>query len=339
MSRRKRSDAFSEAIVGLFMIAVLGLLVYFTIVISGVDVLKGRQKVIAKVAFSSVGGLKDHDNVMYRGTKVGGVDGVEVTPSNLVVSIEIDESVVIRESYTISVCSLSMLGGQFLMIEEGEGEIVPLTEGILRGETPTDWMQDVARIAKNLRELTSSDELHTIITNIEATSASAKEIARRLEEGEGMLGKLLSSDNTLYYEATNAVADARRMLANAAEISERINAGEGTVGKLLSSDPELYNELRDSVAAFKKACEQVKLPENMDKDVADIMNGAKELVANLTEVSEKLKNGEGTLGKLATESQMYDELQGLIKDVRQVLDNYRDTTPISTFGSLIMGGL
>ena len=339
MSRRKRSDAFSEAIVGLFMIAVLGLLVYFTIVISGVDVLKGRQKVIAKVAFSSVGGLKDHDNVMYRGTKVGGVDGVEVTPSNLVVSIEIDESVVIRESYTISVCSLSMLGGQFLMIEEGEGEIVPLTEGILRGETPSDWMQDVARIAKNLRELTSSDELHTIITNIEATSASAKEIARRLEEGEGMLGKLLSSDNTLYYEATNAVADARRMLANAAEISERINAGEGTVGKLLSSDPELYNELRDSVAAFKKACEQVKLPENMDKDVADIMNGAKELVANLTEVSEKLKNGEGTLGKLATESQMYDELQGLIKDVRQVLDNYRDTTPISTFGSLIMGGL
>ena len=339
MSRRKRSDAFSEAIVGLFMIAVLGLLVYFTIVISGVDVLKGRQKVIAKVAFSSVGGLKDHDNVMYRGTKVGGVDGVEVTPSNLVVSIEIDESVVIRESYTISVCSLSMLGGQFLMIEEGEGEIVPLTEGILRGETPTDWMQDVARIAKNLRDLTSSDELHTIITNIEATSASAKEIARRLEEGEGMLGKLLSSDNTLYYEATNVVADARRMLANAAEISERIKAGEGTVGKLLSSDPELYNELRDSVAAFKKACEQVKLPENMDKDVADIMNGAKELVANLTEVSEKLKNGEGTLGKLANESQMYDELQGLIKDVRQVLDNYRDTTPISTFGSLIMGGL
>jgi len=339
MSRKKRSDVFSEAIVGLFMIAVLGLLVYFTIIISGVDVLKGRQRVVARVAFSAVGGLKDHDNVMYRGTKVGGVDSVQVTPSNLVVSIEIDESVVIRESYTISVCSLSMLGGQFLMIEEGEGEVVPLTEGILRGETPTDWMQDVARIARNLKELTSGEELHAIITNIEATSASAREIARRLESGEGMLGKLLSQDDALYRDATNAVADARRTLANAAEISERIKAGEGTVGRLLSSDPELYNELRDSVAAFKRACEQVKLPENMDKDVAEIMDGAKGLVANLVEVSEKLKNGEGTLGKLANESQMYDELQGLIKDVRQVLDNYRDTTPITTFGSLIMGAL
>ena len=330
---------FSEAIVGLFMIAVLALLVYFTVVISGVDVLKGRQKVIASVAFSSVGGLKDHDNVMYRGTKVGGVEGVEVTPSNLIVRIEIDQSVVLRESYRISVCSLSMLGGQFLKLEEGEGEIVGLTDGILHGEPPTDWMQDVARIAKNLKDLTENDSVHVIITNVEATSASARTIAERLERGEGTLGKLLSSDDTVYGDLTNAVADAKTMLANASEISERIKNGEGTVGRLLSSDSDLYVDLKDAVASFKKACEQIKLPETLDKDVSEIMDGANKLVANLTEVSEKLKNGEGTLGKLTSESEMYDEVQGLLKDVRQVLDNYRDTTPISTFGSLIMGGL
>ena len=339
MSRKRRSDAFSEAIVGLFMIAVLGLLVYFTIVISGVDVLKGRQKVVARVAFDSVGGLKDHDSVMYRGTKVGGVENVEVTPSNLVVSIEIDQSVVIRESYSISVCSLSMLGGQFLMIEEGEGEVVSLTDGILRGDTPTDWMRDVARIAKNIKEITESASVKTIITNIEATTASARAVMERVERGEGTVGKLLSDDDTVYGNLTNAVLDAKTMLANAAEISERIKAGEGTVGKLLSEDASLYQDLKDSVAAFKKACEQVKLPENLDKDVAEIMEGGKRLVANLGEVAEKIKNGEGTLGKLSAESEMYDEVQGLVKDVRQVLDNYRDTTPISTFGSLIMGGL
>ena len=59
MSKRRKSDVFSEAIVGLFMIAVLALLVYFTIIISGVDVLKGRQKVIANIAFNGVGGLLD----------------------------------------------------------------------------------------------------------------------------------------------------------------------------------------------------------------------------------------------------------------------------------------
>lgn len=36
---------------------------------------------------------------------------------------------------------------------------------------------------------------------------------------------------------------------------------------------------------------------------------------------------------------MYDEIDGIIRDARQVLDNYRDTTPISTFSSLATGAL
>ena len=65
----KRKDSFSEAIVGVFMLAVLALLVYFTIVVSGVDVFGGRSMVEARVTFTDVGGLKEQDNVMYRGTK------------------------------------------------------------------------------------------------------------------------------------------------------------------------------------------------------------------------------------------------------------------------------
>ena len=36
---------------------------------------------------------------------------------------------------------------------------------------------------------------------------------------------------------------------------------------------------------------------------------------------------------------MYDEVNAVIKDVRQIVDNYRDTTPITTFGSLATGAL
>ncbi len=47
----KRKDTFSEVIVGLFMLAVLALLVYFTIVISGVDVLRGPHRASAVITF------------------------------------------------------------------------------------------------------------------------------------------------------------------------------------------------------------------------------------------------------------------------------------------------
>ena len=66
---------------------------------------------------------------------------------------------------------------------------------------------------------------------------------------------------------------------------------------------------------------------------------ASKLLANLKAVSEKLAAGEGTLGKLTTDPELYNEVNGLIKDVRQVVDNYRDTTPISTFAGLVGGAL
>ena len=69
------------------------------------------------------------------------------------------------------------------------------------------------------------------------------------------------------------------------------------------------------------------------------MDSASRLLASLNVTAERLKSGEGTIGRLINSPELYDEVNALAKDVRQVLDNYRDTTPISTFGSLIMGGL
>ena len=67
---REQNDVFSEVVVGIFMVAVIALLGYFTIVISGVDLIRGRERVRATVEFRDVGGLKERDNVIYRGMKV-----------------------------------------------------------------------------------------------------------------------------------------------------------------------------------------------------------------------------------------------------------------------------
>ena len=355
----KRKDSFSEAVVGLFMLAVLALLVYFTIVISGVDVLQGRERVDIKVTFDAVGGLKDHDNVMYRGTKVGQVESVDVTPSNLVVVAEIDRSVVLRQSCRIAVCNLSMLGGNYLLLEEGEGEELSLDSTVFKGETPSDWMQDVSKIAKDLRNFTSGGELKGIVTNFEAVSEKALAIVDRVERGEGTVGKLLSSDDTLYRNLETSVtniaaistrlergegtlgkllssddavyADLRKTLENASAITDKIRNGEGLVGRLLKDDDPLYANLNDAIASFKKACDSM--------DAKATIESANRMLANLETVAERLKNGEGTAGKILADDTLYKEIEGLTKDARQVLDNFRDTTPISTFGSLIMGGL
>ena len=316
---RRGTDLFSEAVVGVFMLAVLSLLAYFTIVISGIDVIKGRETTYFDVAFDAVGGLKAHDNVMYRGTKVGRVEEIFVTPSNLVVHVEIDRGVVLREKYRVAVCSLSMLGGNFLQLEEGTGEPIELKNAMLAGETPSDWMQDLAKVARNLNEITSRAEISSVMTNVEAVTAAVRRLVDRVERGEGTIGKLFDSDETVYNDIRATVSNAVVVSANAVDISEKVKA------------TTFLDDLEGGAKAFRTAGESL--------DLKSTVKRADDLLDNLNEVALRLKNGEGTLGRLTADSALYDEIQGLIKDVRQVLDNYRDTTPISTFGSLIMGGL
>lgn len=378
---RKNKDVFSEVVVGIFMVVVLVILGYFTIVISGVDVLMGRARTNVTIAFSDVGGLKERDNVIYRGMKVGTVEQIALAPSNITVTVNIDSDVILRTSYHITVSAVSLLGGNHLVLEEGRGAELPLATTVFRGEPPADWMRDLGAIARKLNDLTEGGELHGIITNVEETTKNVNAIVARVERGEGMVGKLLSSDERAYDDLTATIAaaksaatnveavaarvqrgegtlgrllskedevyaDIRKTMANAADISSRIAAGDGTLGKLMSTNDTVYADLKSAVAGIREATDSFKNSLSKgegvlsralnDKTMAD---DAAKLLENLKTVSARLAEGEGTLGKLASDQEMYNEVNALVKDVRQIVDNYRDTTPVSTFGSLIMGGL
>jgi len=374
---KKQSDVFSEMVVGLFMMAVLALLAYFTIIVSGVDLFDSKQRVDAKIVFSDIGGLKERDNVIYRGMKVGTVKQITLDSDGVTLVVDITRDVVLRDKYRIGVATMSLLGGNYLLLEEGTGEVLPLETYTFRGDAPTDWMRDLGDIARRIRGVTDGGGLNTIITNIEEATESAKVVLKNLEEGKGTMGKLLSEDETIYKDIMSAVADLKetansakgvaerlekgegtvgkllssddtvyqdlkKTLASASEISDRVAKGEGTVGKLLSNDDTVYNDLKAAMADIRSATARMEAGEGFigrlsnDKELAD---NASKLLANLEKVSDTLAKGEGTFGRLAADDELYVELNGLMKDVRQIVDNYRDTTPISTFGSLIMGGL
>lgn len=388
---KKNSDVFSEVVVGVFMVAVLALLVYFTVVISGVDVLFGREKALARIAFTDVGGLKERDNVVYRGMKVGIVEKIELAPTNVMVTVLVDRDVVLRETCQASVSALSLLGGNYLLLEEGAGAVQPLATTVFRGDPPIDWVRDLGKIAGSLNEVLNDGSFRSIVSNFEATAENVNKIVARVERGEGTAGRLLSRDDTIYRDLREAVAGAKRAvgdaektfdgarktfdhaaavaerldrgegtlgrllskddavyadlkqtLANAAAISARIERGEGTLGRLTAKDDALWGDLTNAVANVRAATAKLKSGEGLlgrafnDAALAD---DAAKLVANLRTVSERLEKGEGTLGRLMTERELYDEVNAAIKDVRQVIDNYRDTTPITTFGALATGAL
>lgn len=342
---KRNKDVFSEFVVGVFMVAVLALLAYFTIVISGVDLILGRARVQTKVAFSDVGGLKDRDSVIYRGMKVGTVERIDLGTTNILVTLFVDRDVVLRDTCRVSVEALSLLGGNYLLLEEGTGAVKPLETTLFHGEPPVNFLRDAGRLVSRLGR--ADGGLSTILpdsvkTNLEQTMANLNTLVARLERGEGTLGKLLSKDDTVY-------ADLQKTMANAATVSERLAQGDGVLGELLATNGTLradftatLADLKATFANLRATTDRMQNPNGLltrlsdDKELSD---NAAQLVANLKTVSARLEKGEGTLGKLTTDSALHDEISALVKDIRQIVDNYRDTTPITTFGALATGAL
>ncbi len=342
MSRRNNSG-FSDFVTGVFMLAVLALLGYFTIVISGVDLITGKEKMDVSVTFDQVGGLKDHDNVMYRGTKVGTVDRIVLGEKEVTVVMNIDKDVVLREGYTIRVQSMSLLGGNILVLEEGEGQALDLASAGLRGQTPTDWMKDVQDITANLNKITSSGEIEATVANLKEATERVNSVIAKVERGEGTVGKLIQ-DETVYNELKETVSNAREVTADLKGLKAVIDNAATITEKL--KDDKYYEELEKGLAAFRSAFEHLDMGEELKDNAGELVrkanevaDRANELMGTLNVVAARLEKGEGTLGKLAADDKLYDEVNALIKDVRQVIDNYRDTTPISTFGSLATGAL
>jgi len=387
---KRNSDFFGEFITGLFMVVVVALLAYFTIVISGVDILVGRTRVQTTVQFADVGGLKTRDNVIYRGMKVGSVEAIELGRSNVTVRLSVDSDVILRETGCASVQALSLLGGNYLMLEEGQGAVCPLATTVFRGETPVDFMRALNRLAKGLEGDDGAGGVSGLVKEFRETGSALNRIIERVERGEGTVGRLLSADNSLYTNLYETVASARRAVStaeralagaettftNAAVVSARVVRGEGTLGKLLSTNETVYadikatlahaadvsgrlargegtlgkllteedawRDLRASLADVRAVTADVRAGKGLlGRLTADteLSENAAQLVANLKGVSEKLSRGEGALGKLVSDPALYDEVNALIRDIRQVVDNYRDTTPISTFGALATGAL
>lgn len=290
MSLKKKSEVLPEIIVGVFMLAVLAVLVYFTLIISGVDMFDGKSRVPITVCFQDVGGLKKSDSVMLRGMIVGSVSGMHLADPMIKVILNIEEKIKFREGYRISVNSGSLLGGNYLLIEEGSGAELP--EGTeLQGDTPNNWMRDLGSIVAKLREATAGDQLKNTLANLEEATDSVKELVNRVQAGKGTLGKLFSEDATLYDDLTKTVENLR-------SVTTKLDAGENSLGRLINDDGGVYSDLRDSIA-------------------------------NLKSISGRLEKGEGTIGKLlSADETVYNDLQetmGRIKNVAVRIDEGQGT--------------
>jgi phospholipid/cholesterol/gamma-HCH transport system substrate-binding protein len=305
-----RREVTIEILVGLFLFVVLTALGIFTIVLSQENLL--RKTYPYEFVFSQIGGLREGDNVYLRGMNIGRVKQTDLQDSHVRVYVSLDVPIQLRHGYSIDVVDASVLGGKNLKIFEGPKDAPEIGEHMtVIGSEPVEMIEEISRTVAELQLTIKSVNAgqgtlgkllkdDTVYNNLAEISSNIKMITGRLENGEGTLGMLLAKDDGQMYE------DGKVLVANLRSISQSLADGEGTLGKLMVGDDAAFQDLEGTLAAIRS-------------------------------ISESISAGEGTLGRLVRDAKLYDETTLLVEDIRAAVDDLREASPITSFGSVLFG--
>jgi phospholipid/cholesterol/gamma-HCH transport system substrate-binding protein len=241
----------------------------------------------------------------------------EAGAHHIQVEVEVDADAAgrIRSDTKATIRTLGLLGDKYIELVPGDdanADAIP-TGGRIPSADPVDYEALVGQsggdIVGNVVEVTAAlkDVLQTIqrgegllgamvqnrefgnrtlenldgtMASLKATGASLDRIVKRVDEGEGALGRLVTDEKL--------AASLERSIKSLERAARRIETGRGAAMRLV--DDQAYGDRL--LAKLERAAD------------------------GLAEVAAKLNAREGTLGKLINESALHDETRGLVRDLR-----------------------
>src|SRR5689334_22553079 len=223
-------------LLGLFFLAALGVLGYYTLFLTNFTLFGERPKLV--VHFSRTNGLREGDAVLVAGMRWGRVKQLTYDPQapearRVTVVAELNEPLELREGHVIAIEDATMLGGKNLSIDPGPAAkpaIAPGTQllGIV-APNPINALGDLVRESK---------------ANVQTALEDIATLTRGVRDGKGPLGRLFR-DEAMGDQLAALVGDSAKTVANLERLSADLVAGKGTAGRLLA-DAGLYDDLRDA---------------------------------------------------------------------------------------------
>lgn len=288
-----------EVVVGVFMVMVFLGLGYFTIILSKEALFRKTSEM--QVTFPNVMGLRVGDNVVVRGMPIGKVKALELLEAakdcaGVCATLSLDKPLVMHEGYSVRIVTTSILGGRQMQIDTGPTDEPVVEVERYLGDRPYDLMEDAAKIVNAARVQIIEGKVFEKVRNV---TDQVDQIVTRVNAGEGLLGKVLSDDETIYRDLQASAASLR-------EVMQRLQDGEGAIGKLLAGDSTVYTDLAATVESARQ-------------------------------IAERLNRGEGTLGRFLVDDTMYNEIEATVGEVRAAVDDFRETAPVTTFSSIFFG--
>jgi phospholipid/cholesterol/gamma-HCH transport system substrate-binding protein len=280
-----------EVGVGALVLAGLVLFVLGLFWFSGRSI--GHRGTYARVHFTSVAGLKEGDPVLISGVKVGRVSKVSFERvGRVTVTLELsgDPRVRPHTSATATVASLDFFGTKSIVYSPGAETDPPLPATSVIVGTPT---QDIAAIASGIA--TRANELLGAATGLVSEQLATDIHNTLIATQRGMVALTEASKGPLVEQSTVTLASLNRVMSRLDTLLGNVNVQKTGVrlDTLTANLQQLTTQLAHSTTT-------------------------------LNDLMAKINRGEGTLGKLATDTLLYGDLHKTLEAVTSLLNDLRE---------------
>lgn len=265
-----RAASRRELWVGIFAIAAVLGSVILLLQLTDASLFRGRYKVTTTVA--DAGGLRGGDSVQMRGVNIGRVTDFSMVAGGVKITLELEGQYRVPVDSRVELRSAGLLGGRVAEVVPGSSP-ASLRDGMsLEGESVADLSASTAELSTGAKQALRQVNALLSPENVEAVGQSARDLQATLRELSAI------------------VAEQREQVASlTASLNRSAAALEGA-----TSDGQLE-----------------ALTARMNRTMARIDATAASLDragTSLEIVIGRVERGEGTLGKLVRDDELYDNL-------------------------------
>ncbi|MBO0932382.1 MlaD family protein [Fibrella aquatilis] len=285
-----------EAKVGLLALVTLTMFFFGFNFLKGTNIFKKNKQFT--VIYDNVDGLTSSNPVLLNGLNVGRVAKIDLMPdrgNKLLVTLDMNKNVVIRQGSKAMLADGGLLGGKIIRLELNPAGAV-MDEGALVASTE----QGISSLIK--------EKTLPVLNNVDSLTRRLNYVVAQFDQTGGLLNQTLRGANGVTGTLNSALnenrAGLKAALANVNHLSQSLDKTTRDLGPILNK----AGTFADSLNALQ---------------LKQTLNNANKSIDNLQKLLGNIEKGQGSLGKLTTDDSLYINVSRTAGGLEKLLTDFR----------------
>jgi phospholipid/cholesterol/gamma-HCH transport system substrate-binding protein len=322
-----------ELKVGLVLLAALVILGAFVLFLGDLRLDSGIR---LNVDYNFSGAIQQGAPVKISGITVGRVEDLvfmagqpnargEPINVRLVLSVEERARPVLRERTEFFVNTQGLLGENYVEIVPPKTESPPLADGAtVRGIDPARFDLLVAKLYDLLDSVSVvlQDNRQVFVDLLRAGASLAGTLDRTLAANDQDVGKALKNVAIASESAVELLDAMKLALGDGRELASTVDGAEATVGLLSKQLPGLLAKLEQALDEVNRLSgaladvDRAKVTGALE-NATTALKQANVLLDDAGAITKRVRAGQGTIGLLLQDDEIYDDLKELLRDLKR----------------------